>query len=603
MKSTWRNILIAISIISGIAFVIAVFLLGTTVYLQLTSQPDASLALDALKILIPGAISIITFIAGKRIKSKSEFPPIEYDFTTPAHKRYRQILIDNVRNDWIKDVYEKSLYHFARIDLGLKTKPDALDRQRTFRSADGESQELPPTTSMSQVYRNANQHLLILGQPGSGKTTMLLELERDLLDEAEKYIELPMPVVFNLSSWAEKRGPLAEWIVEKLNSDYGVNRKLGEKWVAADLLLLLLDGLDEVREDCREACAEAINTYKVEHGQNGLVVCSRINEYEELSQKLDLRYVVELQPLTLEKAREYLSKSDADMSGLLEALEGDPELQELAERPLMLNIMGLAYKAQPVSEIIQAYGRSIYQRIFNQYVQRMFDRPLDRSDPGTYSQIKTLHYLTWLAGKLVQQEQTEFYLENLQPTWLVKGQQKRTNKLLRVSLAIIIGVIAGLGFGLFVGSILGPRIGLPVGLFAGLIFGSLIISRIGGEKHQPVDRLVLSWTKGRYGLLAGILIGLLIGLLGGLLVAPGIGLLTGLLAAISVGLIFGLEYGGAAFLNHYIIRFVLKRDGCIPRDYVGFLDYAAERILLRKKGGGYIFIHRMLMEYFAGLDV
>jgi hypothetical protein len=33
--------------------------------------------------------------------------------------------------------------------------------------------------------------------------------------------------------------------------------------------------------------------------------------------------------------------------------------------------------------------------------------------------------------------------------------------------------------------------------------------------------------------------------------------------------------------------------------HVKFLDYAAERILLRKVGGGYIFIHRMLLEYFA----
>jgi hypothetical protein len=35
---------------------------------------------------------------------------------------------------------------------------------------------------------------------------------------------------------------------------------------------------------------------------------------------------------------------------------------------------------------------------------------------------------------------------------------------------------------------------------------------------------------------------------------------------------------------------------------VRFLDHAAERILLRKVGGGYIFVHRMLLEYFANLE-
>ncbi|HEY0601910.1 MAG TPA: hypothetical protein VGD58_03320 [Herpetosiphonaceae bacterium] len=37
----------------------------------------------------------------------------------------------------------------------------------------------------------------------------------------------------------------------------------------------------------------------------------------------------------------------------------------------------------------------------------------------------------------------------------------------------------------------------------------------------------------------------------------------------------------------------------MPRPYVSFLDFAAQCILLRKVGGGYIFIHRLLLDYFA----
>ena len=40
----------------------------------------------------------------------------------------------------------------------------------------------------------------------------------------------------------------------------------------------------------------------------------------------------------------------------------------------------------------------------------------------------------------------------------------------------------------------------------------------------------------------------------------------------------------------------------MPWNYPRFLDYATERILLRKVGGGYIFVHRLLLEYFAALD-
>jgi hypothetical protein len=46
---------------------------------------------------------------------------------------------------------------------------------------------------------------------------------------------------------------------------------------------------------------------------------------------------------------------------------------------------------------------------------------------------------------------------------------------------------------------------------------------------------------------------------------------------------------------------VLWRHDAMPLDYVRFLDYCAERIFLRKIGGGYVFVHRLLLEYFASL--
>jgi hypothetical protein len=39
----------------------------------------------------------------------------------------------------------------------------------------------------------------------------------------------------------------------------------------------------------------------------------------------------------------------------------------------------------------------------------------------------------------------------------------------------------------------------------------------------------------------------------------------------------------------------------IPHDYVQFLDFAAEHVLLQRVGGGYRFIHALLLDYFADL--
>jgi hypothetical protein len=67
-------------------------------------------------------------------------------------------------------------------------------------------------------------------------------------------------------------------------------------------------------------------------------------------------------------------------------------------------------------------------------------------------------------------------------------------------------------------------------------------------------------------------------------------------------LAFGLSYGGAAYVQHFVLRFLLWCTSSVPWNYPRFLDYATERILLRKVGGGYIFIHRLLLEYFASLE-
>jgi hypothetical protein len=68
-------------------------------------------------------------------------------------------------------------------------------------------------------------------------------------------------------------------------------------------------------------------------------------------------------------------------------------------------------------------------------------------------------------------------------------------------------------------------------------------------------------------------------------------------AAVAPGL--ALSMGGYACLSHAALRGVLWRSDCLALDSVSFLDYATQRVFLRKVGGGYMFVHRMLQEHFA----
>jgi hypothetical protein len=61
-------------------------------------------------------------------------------------------------------------------------------------------------------------------------------------------------------------------------------------------------------------------------------------------------------------------------------------------------------------------------------------------------------------------------------------------------------------------------------------------------------------------------------------------------------------YGLNDFLKHYLLRLVLWLDGSLPLRLVRFLDDCAGRVLLRRVGGGYTFIHRTFQAYLAALD-
>ena len=225
---------------------------------------------------------------------------------------------------------------------------------------------------MSQVYDRACGELLILGEPGAGKTTLLLELARDLIARARSDEMLPLPVVFNLSSWSQKQLPLAEWLVEELHLKYQVPRQLGNAWVQTDSLLPLLDGVDEVAAEHREACIKAINSFRWEHGLLPMVVCSRSIDYFMQPQRIVLHSAVTVQPLTPVQIEVYVEQAGEPLSALRVALHRDAALYELTSTPLMLSILTLTYQGLPLEELLKGASLTERQRqIFERYVERM----------------------------------------------------------------------------------------------------------------------------------------------------------------------------------------------------------------------------------------
>src|SRR5216110_1316427 len=195
----------------------------------------------------------------------------------------RQRLLKRVRTIWIEGLSEQSLHQAVWIDLHLQKQPDALENpwRLVVQELDHKPRPLPPGTSIAQVFDEADEELLILGEAGSGKTTLLLYLARTLLDRADIDEHRRTPVIFPLSSWAQQRLPLDQWLIEELKTKYQVPQQIGRAWVQADQIFPLIDGLDEVAESARAACVQAIISYTQRSlSRTPLVVCCRSGEYQ-----------------------------------------------------------------------------------------------------------------------------------------------------------------------------------------------------------------------------------------------------------------------------------------------------------------------------------
>src|SRR4051794_3962459 len=89
------------------------------------------------------------------------------------------------------------------------------------------------------------------------------------------------------------------------------------------------------------------------------------------------------------------------LASLQKAIRQDKALAELAQTPLMLSIMSLAYQGASGDEFARQKGDSAEERrkqIFGLYVERMFQRR--GTTPHAFPKEKTIGWLSWLARKM-----------------------------------------------------------------------------------------------------------------------------------------------------------------------------------------------------------
>jgi transcriptional regulator with XRE-family HTH domain len=464
----------------------------------------------------------------------------QHPHTTALHQQNRRRMLGRLRHAY-GELLDYSLQEIAWIELGLAGMPDAVQNatNRLVRLSQQDAQALPPGTSILEVYETSERELLILGEPGAGKSTLLLHLAQKLVQRAEQEEAHPLPVILNLSTWAEHQPALEVWISDQLALTYDVSQQLSTQWVRNEHIIPLLDGLDEMDAASRSACIAAINAYHREHLLVPLVICSRRTEYEEATwrQKLSLQRAILIKPLTLEQVTASLDQAGQPLDTLRQTLQTNLALQELTTTPLMLSILMLTYAKIPVPTLSHDLSK-LQRQVWTDYVAHMTEQ---KGDARRYSLQQTCSWLSWLARNLQQHYQTVFYLEHVQSDWLPYSMRQYAFRLTMRLPIILLGMIASVVIGMFMQTVFDLTTGIQaaiLGCFLGVYFSqpasaSTEISASNATQVSPRRRHL-----GRALISAGT--GLAIGLSFGFELGPGYGLSDWLRDGLIYGSITGL---------------------------------------------------------------
>ncbi|MDM8523158.1 SUMF1/EgtB/PvdO family nonheme iron enzyme [Desulfococcaceae bacterium HSG8] len=210
----------------------------------------------------------------------------------------------------IEDIYVPLRAVADMRSTGQSCFGDAEDAEKHLREC-GESREIPLPEAFHMADKIGRRGIVILGDPGSGKTTHLKRLLLWCFRGGLEKLGLPenmIPVFLPLRELKDLSGGLDAFIQDQLNQRHlKTPEGFGERMLARGNLLLLFDGLDEVADPDHRArvsrwIEEALPLYDTCY----FVVTCRFAGYSDKVQ-LEARFLeMHIRPMDEKQAQEFV---------------------------------------------------------------------------------------------------------------------------------------------------------------------------------------------------------------------------------------------------------------------------------------------------------
>ncbi|MEV4278151.1 NACHT domain-containing protein [Actinoplanes xinjiangensis] len=287
------------------------------------------------------------------------------------------------------------------------------------------------------------QRLVILGAPGSGKTSAAVLMIGDLLES--RAVGAPVPVLFDIGDWAPSREHFVRWLSRGLAEQYGLSPL--DDLVGDGKIFAVLDGFDEMPEGERGPAIAALN----ELVDLPVVLLSRAGEFERAvvasGCPLVRAVAVELEPLTPSQVAGYLPAAQAGVArweAVTESLAKDPDgpLATALSNPLLAYLARAIYRhpdAEPADLVGSADRGAIERHLIEGYLPVVYrDRGPSGAMPHTatrYPPGRAEEWIRSLAELTQRQGLHEF------AWWRMEGSTGWVSRAVRIGVGLLLASV------------------------------------------------------------------------------------------------------------------------------------------------------------------
>ncbi|HEY9781448.1 MAG TPA: NACHT domain-containing NTPase [Leptolyngbyaceae cyanobacterium] len=199
-------------------------------------------------------------------------------------------------------------------------------------------------TGLAAVKQYSN--LIVLGKPGSGKTTFLKHIAIQCI--SGNFQSHLVPIFITLKNFAESKNcsSLIEYINQKLNACNVLDDSITEELLNHGKVLVLLDGLDEVMEADEAKTLKQLSKIYTKFSANKFIVTCRI-----AAKQYTLKNFTEVEVADFNDeqiisfARKWFSTRDTIQGkNFVDKLKNNFSIKELATNPLLLTLLCLTFE-------------------------------------------------------------------------------------------------------------------------------------------------------------------------------------------------------------------------------------------------------------------